>query len=116
MRFLKLASNRFDPHPPPGPYGNGFIVPFTVDVSTAGRMVAFSEGVAHGYMGGAFSLAEALTPGWASQFPAAQGEWLLPYLQRLADGESVTDDELIARFVAIHGREPESYEWDIAPR
>jgi hypothetical protein len=116
MRFLKLASNRFDPNPPPGPYGNGFVEPFAVDVSTDGRTVAFSEGVGHGAVGGAFTSAEALGPVWASRFQRAQGEWLLPYLHRLAAGEPVTDAELSARFVELHGREPESYDWDIAPR
>jgi hypothetical protein len=116
MRFLKLASNWFDPHPPVRPAGKEYIWPYAVDLSASGRMISFSEGAGHGAVGSTWPIEEAIKPVWTSQFEAAQGEWLAPYVLRLVEGETVTDDELIAAFVELHGREPESYEWNRVSR
>ena len=109
MRYLKLASNLLgrsadDP----------FIWPYWIDVSVAGPTpsVVFAEGVAHGAVGGRFSVAEALTPEWRKYFVNAGGEWLLPYLERIAAGRPVAEADLVRRFTDLHGREPEAYDWD----
>ncbi|THV27332.1 hypothetical protein [Glycomyces paridis] len=109
MRFLKLASNLLG-RSPEAP----FTWPYWIDVSVDGpqAQVAFAEGVAHGSAGGVFTLEEALSPQWRTHFERAEGEWLLPYLERLAGGGVVTETELRAAFTERHGREPEHYDWD----
>lgn len=109
MRYLKLASNRFDRSE-----GDPFAWPYWIDVSLSGSepSVVFAEGVAHGGAGGRFSAAEALEPQWRGHFANAGGEWLLPYLERIAAGRPVAEADLVRRFTALHGREPEAYDWD----
>ncbi|GAB3919065.1 hypothetical protein GCM10027613_22150 [Microlunatus endophyticus] len=58
-------------------------------------------------MGTTTSVAEALSDKWVEHFDHAEAGWLRPYLQRILDGGTVTEDELIAHFVRLHGREPE---------
>ena len=104
--FLKLAANdlfrqRQDP----------FVVPFRVAVSLEPlpALVAFEEGVAHGYNGGVFSLTEALDHDWQRVFEQAEGTWLLPYLRRLAEGERVSEFDLVSHYIALHGSAPETF-------
>jgi hypothetical protein len=107
VRYLKLASNRLG-----RPEGDPFVWPYRIDVSVAGPSVVFAEGVAHGSVGGRFSVAETLTPEWREHFANAEGEWLLPYLERIAAGRPVAEADLVRHFTDLHGREPEAYDWD----
>ncbi|WP_030154895.1 hypothetical protein [Glycomyces sp. NRRL B-16210] len=110
MRFLKLASNRLDRSD-----GDPFVWPYWVDVSVTGPepKVALAEGVAHGSAGGVFTVAAALEAGSRKHLERAEGEWLVPYLERLQAGETVTEQELVEAFTARHGREPETYDWEL---
>ncbi|SDD01007.1 hypothetical protein [Glycomyces harbinensis] len=109
MRFLRLASNWLD-----RAEGDPFTWPYWIDVSVSGPepAVAIAEGVAHGASGGRFTVEEALKPEWRARFDKAEGTWLLPYLERLAAGDGVAEAELVRAFTGLHGREPESYDWD----
>ena len=72
--------------------------------------VGFAEGVGHGAAGGVFSLGDALSSSWTTHFQQADGEWILPHLERMAQGEVVEESELVAAFTERHGRAPEAYE------
>jgi hypothetical protein len=109
MRFLKLASNLLDRGAE-----DPFVWPYWIDVSLDGPEVevVFAEGVAHGSAGGVFTLDEALSSQWRSHFQRAEGEWLRPYLEQIAEGRAVDEAELVAAFTERHGRAPEHYNWD----
>ncbi|CAM3886455.1 hypothetical protein [Janibacter anophelis] len=103
-RHLRLASNRLVVHE-----GEPYVFPYDVDLSVeplpAG--VGFSEGDHFGHHGGYFSVAEALDGSWDRHIAKAEGTWLVPYLKRLHRGEVVTEAELIAHFMRLHGHLPE---------
>lgn len=107
MRFLKLATNE-QAHAPGKPY----LYPYWVEVSVDGDrpMVMFAEGSGHAGSGGYFTIEAAVGGMWSAHLDNAGGSWLRPYLERLAAGESVGEDELIAEYVRRHRQEPESYE------
>ena len=109
MRYLKLASNLLGRSE-----GDPFIWPYWIDVGVAdpAKAVVLAEGVAHGAVGGTFSVEEALAPRWRRNFVKAEGEWLLPHLERIAAGHAVAEADLVRGFTDLHGREPEAYDWD----
>jgi len=108
MRYLRLASNWLDRDE-----ADAFTWPYWIDVcvSAPELKVAVSEGAGHGSAGGRFDPAFVLSR-LQDKVSGADGDWLLPYLERLARGEVVTEAELQSRFAERHGREPESYDWD----
>lgn len=111
-RFLNLASNRIDPPPE-----LGFVWPYEVGLGGLDGprpRVAFSEGVAHGAAGGQFGIRDALGPHWRKHIGAAGGDWLMPYLRRIATGGKVSEEELAGDFERRHGHPPRSYDWDVA--
>jgi hypothetical protein len=112
VHFLELASNRINPLP-----GAGFIWPYEVGLSVDAPRprVAFSEGVAHGAHGGVFGIRDALSPRWRDHIDAAGGDWLMPYLRRIAAGDTVTERELIDDFEQRHGDPPRECDWDLEP-
>lgn len=73
--------------------------------------VGFAEGVGHGAAGGVFTAQEALQPQWREHLAAAKGEWLLPYIERLANGERLDESSLLAAATERLGEVPESYEY-----
>jgi len=107
MRFLKLATN-WQPYDGEKPY----VYPYWVDLAVNGDrpVVAFAEGSGHASAGGYFTIEEAVSRMWSAHLDHAGGAWLRPYLQRLAAGEAVSEDELIADYTRRHGQAPESYE------
>ena len=110
MRFLELASNRLD-----RPAGSEFVWPYEVGLgglASPRPRVAFSEGVGHGAAGGQFGVREAFAPRWSQHFAAADGDWLIPYLRRIATGGRVSEEELADDFERRHGHPPRSYEWE----
>lgn len=50
---------------------------------------------------------EALNEEQANHFEKAEAAWILTVLRRIQDGEDRSETELTARFVDLHGREPE---------
>lgn len=105
-RFLKLATN-WRPHEPGTPY----VYPYWVDVSVDGDrpMVMFAEGSGHASSGGYFTIEQAVAGLWSAHIDRAGGAWLRPYLERLAAGGAVSEQELVAEYVRRHRREPEAY-------
>lgn len=102
-RYLQLASNRLF-----WELGDPFVYPWFVDLSVepAPAKVTVGEGVAHGAVAATISPKEALGEEWAEHFDRAEASWLRPYLQRILEGEVVTEAELIAHFIRLHGRAP----------
>ncbi|WP_284233805.1 hypothetical protein [Arenivirga flava] len=96
-----LASNRLFRRD-----GDDFVWPYEITVSLreSGPVIGIGEGVGHGAAGGMFSPQEAL--GRRAHFAKAQGEWLIPHIERMARGERVTAEELVEQFEQIHGRTP----------
>lgn len=86
--------------------------PYDIDVcfESVPHPIAFSQGVGHGAAGCAISARDALEPKWRQYFEMTQGEWLIPYIERLASGVPLPSDEMIAQFVSRHGKQPESYD------
>lgn len=93
----------------PGPYPH----PVEAAIHPAGRdtRMSFSIGPHIVNAGGQVALArvldgEGLNPMFAEEFDAGDLHWLVPYLVRLQAGEDVTE-EIVAAYVATHGRRPE---------
>jgi hypothetical protein len=74
------------------------------------QCVSMGEGAGHGSVGGTLSAEEASRSVWTEHVKYADGSWLQPYLERMAAGEHVSADEVIAHYTSIHGKPPESYE------
>lgn len=106
MRFLMLATNQWS-----ASRDGRHVYPYEVQVSvvTPVPLVALSEGSAHGGGGGIFTVEAALSEPFRDTFRRAEGEWLIPWLERLAAGEEVAEAELVAAFVERHGREPQTW-------
>lgn len=103
-RYLKLASSRQF-----WQAGDPFIYPRSVDISVEPRpaSVIIAQGIAHDAVGATMGVEQALEDDWAGDIRQAGGAWLIPYLERIRNGETVTEVELIAHFIMLHGREPE---------
>ena len=59
--------------------------------------------------GGSFSAVDVLRTVWDEHFRIVGGEWLRPYLARMAAGEVVTADELLGRYALLHSVQPETF-------
>lgn len=94
------------------PLAGGFPWPYEVSLcfDRVSDPVGFSEGVAHGAQGGHFSANEALQPSWHDHLVQAEGEWLRPFIERLASGQHLDAEEVLRVFRSKHGKEPDSYE------
>ncbi len=104
-RLIKAASNRLFWQP-----GEPFVYPYEIDLSVDDGTwtVHIGEGVTFSTAGADVSADEALTS-WRAHFVKAEGEWLVPYLRRIAAGETVRMRDLIDEFERRHGREPVVY-------
>lgn len=71
--------------------------------------VALSEGVGHGAAGGLFTAAEALKESWVKHIQFANGEWLVPVIEKLAQGAEIDSAAVIQSYITAHGHEPESF-------
>jgi len=72
--------------------------------------IAFSEGVGHGAAGCVVSAAEALEEKWKEHFDITGADWLIPYIELLAQGIPFQKTDILLAFERIHGRRPTSYE------
>jgi hypothetical protein len=71
--------------------------------------VDFSFGNGHHYKWVRVPPDVALTIKWRQHFENTDSLWLLPYIQRIAHGESVAVEEVSAKYQSIHGKAPEAY-------
>ena len=103
-RYLTLASTRLFWKP-----GDPHVYPRSVEISVEPwpESLIIAEGMNHDSVGATMSVAESLEAPWAEKIEQAGGAWLFPYLQRIRNGETVTEVELSAHFIILHGREPE---------
>ena len=95
------------------PYANDFPWPYEVALcfERVDRPVGFAEGVGHGNGGGIFTAQEALQPQWHEHLSITNGEWLLPFIEQLAAGQSLPSKEMLSLATAKLGQAPESYEY-----
>ncbi|WP_157200913.1 hypothetical protein [Massilia sp. Root351] len=86
--------------------------PFDIDIcfEPVQHPVAFSEGVGHGSAGCAVSATEALESKWREHFEITGSQWLIPYIEKLAQGAPLPRVEIMQRFIELNGKPPESYE------
>lgn len=86
--------------------------PYDIDIcfDPVPHPVALSEGVGHGAAGCAVSAAEALQSKWREHFDITHAHWLIPYIEKLAQGIPLPKDEMMARFENVHGKQPECYQ------
>ena len=88
-----------------------FGYPYGVDYSpdTPETPIIFWEGSGHMASGGLFTAAQALEAQWADHVRFAGVEWVVPLIERLARGELVALEEVLAAYKAVHGRLPKVY-------
>lgn len=55
---------------------------------------------------------DALQPQWRNNFLMAQGEWLLPLLERLSPGQKPATGAILEAYQKTHGVLPPAEEWD----
>jgi hypothetical protein len=82
------------------------------DADAAQRPLWLWEGVAHGQAAANLSPAEALRPAWREHLAACDAMWLLPLLQRMADGEPVAWADVACTHAAARGAAPEPVDLD----
>jgi hypothetical protein len=70
--------------------------------------IDLSEGTGFCSGGCTISAAEALDPKWREHFENANGSWLVPYIERMAKGESVSIEEVSEKYQSIHGEAPKA--------
>jgi hypothetical protein len=90
------------------PYAGNYPWPYEVSVcfEEVAKPIGWAVGVGHGNAGTLLSAAEALEPHWREHFASAQGEWLLPLLERLAAGGRLDQKEVLRIASANLGQEP----------
>lgn len=93
-------------------HASNFPWPYDIDLcfDQVAHPIAFSEGVGHGSAGCAVSAADALGPKWAEHFEITQSAWLIPYIERLAQGMPLPRDEMLRRYAELHGMQPACYQ------
>lgn len=93
-------------------YTDNFPWPYDIDVCFEPVLhpIAISEGVGHNSAGCLLTAAEALSPQWAQHFEVTRSSWLIPHIQLLSQGTTLPKEEILKHFVALYGKEPDSYE------
>lgn len=101
VTLYALAANRLFWQP-----GDPFTYPYSVDLQWDGKewRVVMSEGVTFSAAAAIVSVDEALSPAWVTHLEKAEAGWLRPYLERIAVGDDVRGDELVAAFEKRHHR------------
>ena len=66
--------------------------------------ILLAEGDARNGSGSRFSAIQALEPQWRYHFERTGTLWFLPFVERLAQGESVGLNEILNGYKRIHGR------------
>ena len=96
----------------PLPHAANFPWPFDIDIcfDQVAHPIAFSEGVGHGSAGCALSASDALAEQWRAHFEITQSAWLIPYIERLAQGMPLPRDELMRFYAGLHGRQAACYQ------
>lgn len=89
----------------------GYPWPYAIAISfdDVAAPVGMSEGVGHGAAGCFLSAQEALDSSWRAHFDAANGLWLIPYLEALAQGSILPKQEMLNRYREQTGKAPASY-------
>lgn len=54
-----------------------------------------------------------LEPHWRRDLLASGAEWLLPLLERMAQGEDITDVGVLTLYQKVHGKQPAHEEWPL---
>lgn len=93
-------------------HASNFPWPYDIDIcfEQVAHPIAFSEGVGHGSAGCALSASDALGETWRAHFEITQSAWLIPYIERLAQGTPLPRDDILCRYLELHGKQPDSYE------
>lgn len=96
----------------PLPTAGGFQWPYEVSMAFEGteHPVGVAEGVGHGAAAAFLTAAEALGAAWGQHFASADAGWLVPFLRRMAAGERVRAEEVVAIYRAKNGSEPKTYD------
>jgi hypothetical protein len=69
--------------------------------------ILLAEGDARNGSSSRFSAAQALEPQWRYHFERTDSLWFVPFVERLARGESVGLNEILIEYKRIHGRQAE---------
>lgn len=72
-----------------------------------------ASGGAHYGNGTFLTASELLQPQWQSDLHIVSGEWLLPLVERLAQGEILAASEVLELHKQHHGTLPEQSEWTL---
>ena len=76
--------------------------------------ILLAEGDARNGTGSRFSATQALEPQWRYHFEKTDSLWFVPFVERLARGESVGLNEILKEYKRIHGCKAEFVKshWD----
>lgn len=94
------------------PHSGGYPWPYEVSIcfDQVPYQVVVAEGVAHGTAATRLTAVEALQNQWRLHFKKSKAEWLVPIIRRMASGEKVAAEEVLAAYMRNHLEEPASYE------
>ena len=94
------------------PHAADFPWPYAIDIcfEQVAHPIAFSEGVGHGSAGCALSASDALGATWRAHFEITQSAWLIPYIERLAQGTPLPRDDMLRFYAGVHGRQAACYQ------
>ena len=63
--------------------------------------------------GSFLSAKDMLRPEWQSDLQRAEAEWLIPLLERFAQGENITSAEILETYRQVHGKLPPHEDWTL---
>lgn len=72
-----------------------------------------SSGDARNGNGSFITARVALEPQWRSDIDTAGALWLVPLLERMADGDDVPEAEILAAYHQVHGQQPLLEHWRV---
>ena len=86
--------------------------PYDIDVcfDDIENPIAFREGEMHGAYGTNVSIQDAIGPTFSEYFEITKSQWLIPFLERSAQGAPLPKEEIFDIYWQLHRRIPESYE------
>jgi hypothetical protein len=110
IRFLEVGNSGWSIRD-----GGYDVYPYEVALSVElpEPLVMLSEGRGHASGGGFFTVADAASGRFSEHLRKAGADWIRPFLERLVAGEEVAECEVVAAFVARHGREPATSDWTV---
>lgn len=90
-------------------------LPYTVHYTPGSHSGEFylASGDARNGNGTFLKATQVLSPTWRADLQTAGGAWLLPLIERMAQGEKVASSEVLSLYQQVHGKPPVREEWRV---